>query len=54
MAKYPLGDQADAKATDPDEDDENQTVIALLKGILAELQAQTAILTDIETNTGTP
>lgn len=37
--------------TDPDA--ASATMLALLRGILTELQAQTALLTSIETNTGT-
>lgn len=39
----------DAKVTDPDA--ASATIPALLRGILAELQAHTALLNDIKTNT---
>lgn len=38
-----------AKVTDPDA--ATATIIGLLRGILEELQAQTVLLTSIETNT---
>lgn len=45
----PFGKLGDAKATDPDA--ESATIAALLRGILAEMQAQTALLTTIAANT---
>lgn len=42
----------DSKVTDPDA--ASATIPALLRGILSELQSQTALLDDIKTNTTTP
>lgn len=45
-----LGALDDAKVTDPDA--ASATIPALLRGILEEMQAQTALLTTIASNTG--
>ncbi|MBX9827287.1 MAG: hypothetical protein K2Y27_20140 [Xanthobacteraceae bacterium] len=44
-----LGALTNTKVTDPDA--ASATIPALLRGILAELKAQTLLLTDIKTNT---
>lgn len=46
-----LGAPADAAVTDPEA--ATATMIGLLRGILAELQAMKAVLDTIATNTGT-
>lgn len=57
MADYPLPaaiGEVDDDTVVTASDAATATVVGLLRGILAELQAQTALLTAIETNTGTP